>query len=224
LSGMEKSRTTPYHPMGNGITERMNRTLLDMLGTLDPGRKHDWKAEVGPLVHAYNCTRHETTGYTPYSLMFGREPRLALDVIMGLHSTDIHKKDYTKYVEDLRNRLRKSYEIATAKSRASQRHQKDNYDHRIRGAIVQPRDQVLVRVVAFDGKHKIADRWESDLYIVVDQPNLYVPVYVVKKEDGSGAQRTLHRNLILPIQFSVSRPYPKYCCARKGDSQSLCVG
>ncbi len=152
LSGMEKSRTTPYHPMGNRITERMNKTLLDMLGTLDPGRKHDWKAQVAPFVHAYNCTRHETTGYTPYSLMFGREPRLALDVIMDLNSTDIHKKNYTKYVEDLQNRLRKSYELATAKSRASQRHQKDNNDLRIHGAIVQPGDRVLVRVVAFDGK------------------------------------------------------------------------
>jgi transposase InsO family protein len=201
LSGMEKSRTTPYHPMGNGITERMNKTLLDMLGTLDPARKHDWKAEVAPLVHAYNCTRHETTGYTPYSLMFGREPRLALDVILDLNSTDVHKKDYTKYVEDLRTRLRKSYELATTKSRASQRHQKDNYDLRIRGAIVQPGDRVLVRVVAFDGKHKIADRLENDTYIVVGQPNPDVPVYVVKKEDNSRVQRTLHRNLFLPIGF-----------------------
>ena len=34
MSGMEKSRTTPYHPMGNGITERINKTVLDMLGSL----------------------------------------------------------------------------------------------------------------------------------------------------------------------------------------------
>jgi len=43
LTNMTKSQTTPYHPMGNGVTERMNRTLLGMLGTLEPTQKGDWK-------------------------------------------------------------------------------------------------------------------------------------------------------------------------------------
>ena len=50
LSGMTKSRTTPYHAAGNGITERFNRTFLGMLGTLEPAQKVDWKSSVGPLV------------------------------------------------------------------------------------------------------------------------------------------------------------------------------
>jgi hypothetical protein len=48
---------------GNGITERFNRTLLNMLGTLDSSQKKDWKYHVAGLVHAYNCTRQTTTGY-----------------------------------------------------------------------------------------------------------------------------------------------------------------
>ena len=201
LTGIAKSRTTPYHPMGNGLTERMNRTLLDMLGTLDPAKKHDWKAEVSPLVHAYNCTRHDSTGYSPYLLMFGRQPRLALDVMLGLASTDVHDKDYTQYIAKLKERLDKSYDLASSNAKAAQKRQKGHYDKRIRGAVVEPGDRVLVKIVAHSGKHKIADRWEDDAYNVLQQPISDIPVYVVRKEDGTGPKRTLHRNLLLPINF-----------------------
>ncbi len=108
---MKKSRTTPYHPMGNGMTERFNSTLLNMLGTLDPKRKRDWKSHVGPVVHAYNCTRHSSTGFSPFFLMFGREPRLPVDLAFGLDIN--HKKQpRSKYVKELRDRLRQSYELA----------------------------------------------------------------------------------------------------------------
>ena len=52
ITGTIKSRTTVYHPMGNGITERYNRTLLRMLGTLQEAQKKDWKKYVPSLVYA----------------------------------------------------------------------------------------------------------------------------------------------------------------------------
>lgn len=72
LAGVQKSRTTPYHAMGNGQVERFNRTLLEMLGTLDSEQKSDWKRYVPSLVHAYNAMEHESTEYSPYFLMFGQ--------------------------------------------------------------------------------------------------------------------------------------------------------
>ena len=46
-------------------------TMLNMFGTLDPKTKIDWKSQVESLVHAYNCTKHDSsTGFAPYFLMF----------------------------------------------------------------------------------------------------------------------------------------------------------
>ena len=72
VAGVQKLRTTPYHPQTNGQCERFNSTLLNMLVTLSPEQK-DWKTYVPAMVHAYNCTRNTATGYSPYYLLFGRE-------------------------------------------------------------------------------------------------------------------------------------------------------
>ena len=82
--GVKKLRISPYHPQTNGQCEHFNSTLLNMLGTLTPEQKKDWKSHVPALVHAYNCTRNAATAFSSYYLLFGREPRLPVYVAFGL--------------------------------------------------------------------------------------------------------------------------------------------
>ena len=79
IAGVQKLHTT-YHPLGNGQCERFNSTLCNMLGTLSEEEKSDLKSYLGCMTHAYNCTKHASTTYSPYYLMFGRHPRLPIDV------------------------------------------------------------------------------------------------------------------------------------------------
>lgn len=76
-----------------------------MLGTLENKQKSKWQEFVKPLVHAYNCTRIEVTGFTPYELMFGRVPRLPVDLAFGLPVRRDQPKSHTQYVQDLKSRL-----------------------------------------------------------------------------------------------------------------------
>ena len=208
LLGMQKSRTTPYHPMGNGQCERFNRTLISMLGTLNPDEKQDWKSYIKPIVQAYNCTRQDSTSFSPFYLMFGREPNLPIDVMFD-NIPHVENTSKSKYIESLRNRLKFSHDLASKYIQASQERQKKNYDVKIKSSVLNPGDLVLVKVVAFDGRHKLSDKWENEPYVVMSQPNVGIPVYKVQKQSGIGKPRVLHRNLLLPIGSSIiDKPKP----------------
>ena len=212
LGGIDKSRTTPYHPMGNGQCERFNRTLLEMLGTLEPRQKSDWRSYVAPLVHTYNCTKHETTQFSPYFLLFGREPRMAIDLLLPPNSAE-PVPTYSAYIADLRKRMQQAQKVVGDRIRKAGEASKAWYSKKVRGATLHPGDQVLVRQVGFQGKHKIADRWEEDVYIVTTQPNPSIPVFTVRQLEGKGRPRTLHRNMLLPVRsvpsiVSAASPQP----------------
>ena len=198
LGGIRKVRTTPYHPRGNPV-ERFNRTLLQMLGTLETEDKTHWRDFVKPLVHAYNCTRNDVTGFTPYELMFGRQPRLPVDLAFGL-PVNKQQKSHSQYVRDLKSNLEESYRVAIRNALKTAERNKTRFDKRVTESTLEVGDRVLVRSVRLRGKHKLADKWESDVYEVVKRAG-DMPVYTVKPENKDRPLRTLHRDLLLPCGF-----------------------
>lgn len=159
--------------------------------------------------------KQSSTGQTPFYLMFGREPRLPIDLAFKTNPYE-DKQTMTHYIEKLKERLETSYNLAQQNVKQSQERQKDFYDRKVRGATLKTGDRILVKIVSFTGKHKIADKWESEPYLVLSQPNPDIPVYRVHREDKSGKVRTLHRNLLLPLNFIpperiniVPKPMPR---------------
>ena len=199
IANVEKSHTTPYYPMGNGQVERFNQTLLQMLGTMEESKKSDWKAHVPSLVHAYYSTFHDSTGYSPFFLMFERHPRLAIDAFFGLYPDHMNATKQTEYVRKLRQRLNFAYEKASKAAKRTGLLNKSKYDLKARSSVLEPGDRVLVRNVGLCGKHKLADRWEHKPYIVREQPNPDIPVYIIQEDGSRKKPRTLHRNLLLPF-------------------------
>ncbi|XP_046346845.2 protein TsetseEP-like [Haliotis rufescens] len=108
-----------------------------MLGTLDPDSKRDWKTHVGPLVHAYNCTQHESTGQSPFFLMFGRHPRLPVDIAFGLDIEPSKPKSVLKYTKSLQDRLKQAYDLAAEMATKAQERQKTKYDQKARAAVLE---------------------------------------------------------------------------------------
>ena len=198
LSGVQNLRTTPYHPQGNGIVERMNRTLLGMLRTLPENHKSKWASHVNHLIHAYNCTRHDTTGYSPYYLLFGRHPRLPLDLLLNLKQPS-STTSYPKYVAEWKNAMEEAYRIASkaAQTRAAQG--KQQYDKKVHSSVLEPGDRVLVKnLTPRGGPGELRSYWEQQVYKVISRMGADSPVYKVEPDGKKGKARILHRNLLLP--------------------------
>jgi len=116
MAGVHKSHATSYHPMGNGITERFNRTLGNMIRALHPKVKSRWPQILQMLTFSYNCTVHETTGFAPFYLMFGRVPRLPIDIMFQHVLTD---PSYHRFVTHLKRDLS---EVADCSEAVESRH------------------------------------------------------------------------------------------------------
>jgi len=198
LAQARKIRTTPYHPQTNGQCERFNHTLINMIGTLDPPQKARWRQHLSALAHAYNCTRCAVTGYSPYELMFGRKPRLPVDIDFGTTLQSAKDLDHPTYMKSLEKRLCWAFKAAEKADKLAQEKAKKRYDRvkRVRAVKLEPGDVVLLRAQATS---KIQDRWETATYVVISRPYPELPVYQIQEQSG-GKLRTVHRNLLFPLR------------------------
>ena len=149
LGRIQKLRTSPYRPQTNGQYERFNSTLISMIGTLPPDTKRNWQAQIATLVHGYNCTKSSATGYKPYTLMFGCEPLLPIDVEFGICTPDVAAVTTHKYVQKLKNKMKWAFKKATEISLKESTRQKKYYDRKIKCSKLKTGDLVLVHQKGF---------------------------------------------------------------------------
>ncbi len=194
------SRTTPYHPQGNGQVERFNRTLLQMLKTLTDKDKTNWKNSLNKLIFAYNCTRTEVTGFSPFYLLYGCSPRLPVDMLFNLlGNADEGSHSHQTYVDQWRHGMQEAYAIARENAHKTAQRNKRNYDGKVRSTVLSPGDRVLVRnLTPRGGPGKLRNYWEDLIQVVVKQVGKDVPIYELRPEHGKGRSRVIHGNLLLP--------------------------
>lgn len=83
-----------------------------MLRNLTEEAKPDWKVSLSKVVHAYNCMRSGVTEYAPYYLIYGRNPRLPVDIIFVLTPSD-QSTSHGEYSSKWRRRMHKTYRPAS---------------------------------------------------------------------------------------------------------------
>lgn len=93
LHSINHTKTTAYHPRTNGLTERFNKTLADMMSHYVSEDHKDWDRFLPFLVQAYNTSIHDTTGYSPFFLLHGFEPDLMIDQALALPNENLDEEN-----------------------------------------------------------------------------------------------------------------------------------
>ena len=130
--GITKTKTTAYRPQSDGMIERINRTIEEMLSKYVAENQRDWDKYLPLVLSAYRTSTHDSTGFSPALLFLGREPRLPVDLLM-VHppqNEDYLPPNYQEYIDKLLDKMHKNHELRRNKLLTSSNHQKKNYDHR----------------------------------------------------------------------------------------------
>ena len=145
LLDIRKLRTTAYHPEADGLSERLNRSLIKMVKTYVNDEHDDWDEFLPQLEFAYNTAVHATTGFTPYELMFGRMPKVPLDLILTRPEIDF-PVTIDNYAGEIKRNLKKAYEAVTRNVESRMEIARIYYNRASVAADFDIGDKVLVRV------------------------------------------------------------------------------
>ena len=80
MLNISRLRTSPYHPQTDGLMERLNGTLKSMIRKFTESNQKDWDEHLPYLLFAYREVPQESTGFSPFELLYGRRVRGSLDV------------------------------------------------------------------------------------------------------------------------------------------------
>ena len=143
--GIDKIRTTSYKPSTNGGCERFHRSLHSMIGKVVSKNQREWDLHIPFILAAYRALVHESTGYSPNYLMFGRETRALLELVVEFPEREEEALLTTDEVVEARmERWQDAYTLARETMGRAANRMKQGYDMRVRPAVYHAGDLVWI--------------------------------------------------------------------------------
>ena len=184
--------TTPYNPSPNGQVENFNRTLKASLSIYAEDHPSNWDCFIEGIAWAYNSSLHRQTGFSPFYLMYGREPRLPTDVLGG-RIMDI-RHDWDQYQTNLTCHLRDAYEIVTKRITEEAKKAKEAWDRKIHKSyttfkegdlVLMYKDQTHIGKDQNAHEHVWKRKWQGPFKVIRQKYADNKDVYVIKDEESS---------------------------------------
>ena len=181
-----KMHSSPYHPEGNGSTERSIGSVKCIIRSMCQSRgvaAEDWDLLLDEATLAYNNTVNKSTGFSPFKSMFGDEAVLPLDGVCGISPSDEQVPPALVRFNAEKNR------------EEAQRSYKERLDSKLNTGHFEVGQEVLLKRM-FGDNPKISVKWKEDAkgapYIIVKRIG---PVnYAIR--NSVGVEKVYHRNML----------------------------
>ena len=191
LLSLKQLTTTPYHPICNGLVEKFNGTLKNMVKKLCEEKPKDWDRYLVPLLFAYREVPQAALAFSPFELLYGRTIRGPMSVLKDLWTDEQTSSDVKlsyQYVLELRQRLEETISLAQDQLKQKQNVYKHYYDRKTRSRNFKQGDSVLLLLPT--SSNKLLMQWKGP-FVVLEK--LGVNDYKVQLPSGP---KVFHANLL----------------------------
>ena len=188
--GIEKSRTTAYHPQGDGLVERFNRSLLQMLRSFVDSEP-DWERYLPLVLYAYRTAKHTSTGASPFQLMYGRQPKLPTESSTAF--------DAYSYQTHLRAKLAELHDLVTSKMAEAANRQQQGYNKSTTQRLFKPGDPVWLSIPKAG---KLSPRWEGNWKVKQVKSDVNIEISDGYRSKVTHVNRLQHRIQPRPEEIS----------------------
>lgn len=206
-----------YHQQTNGVTERFHGTLKNAMRSLSEQERKSWDEYIPHFLFAYRDVPCQTTGFSPFQLLYGRQVRGPLSVIKQNWDTDVpEQKDIVTHLTDMRKRITGLMKEANKNLENNQKKMKHHYDKDAVHREFEPGEQVLVFLPI--SASKLDSKWQGP-YTVITKINKVN--YLIKMHDKRKSRRVFHINMLKKWYNRDQDTYMSECYCITGDIDEL---
>ena len=167
LMSIRHLTTTPYHPACNGLVEKFNGTMKQMLKKMCEERPTDWDRYLDALLFAYREAPQASTGFAPFELLYGRDVRGPLMIVRELwtnEGAEPETKTTYQYVMDLREKLEDTCQLVQEQLKKSHERYRQQYNRKAKTRSFKEGDEVLLLLPT--DRNKLLMHWKGPFKIV----------------------------------------------------------
>ncbi len=204
IFSVKLAHTSPYKPSTNSTAERMNGFLLTSLRAYCNKSHSNWPQALPGVCMAYRCTpATQSTEYSPYYLVFGKDMSRPIDVNLKPKST--LPEDTKKTLDGFVEHLRTSQNIAKQNLARHQQESKQRYDKKAKQPDFAVGDLVLMKNMKRQvGKNpKLTPQWLDPQRIIEEGPNF---TYKLRNEETGKVTTFINARNLHP--FHTQPPLP----------------